>query len=243
MIRVLVNGAAGKMGLETVKALEADSNFSVCGQTGHDDDLSTAIAKYQPQVVVDFTTPDSVFSNAKKIIEHNIHPVIGTTGLTEKQIQELQNLSAEKKLGGIIAPNFSLAAVLMMRFAGEAARYFNHVEIIEYHHDKKKDAPSGTALKTAEMIAKVINEVPPQYRELIPGAKGAYYHGIPVHSVRMPGVMANQQVIFGCLGETLTIKHDTIDRQCFMPGVLLACKKVFELDTLVYGLENILFED
>jgi 4-hydroxy-tetrahydrodipicolinate reductase len=241
-IRVLISGATGRMGQATVTAISNETSLTLVGQIGSKTDLATAIKESQAQVVVDFTTAEVAFKNARTIIDANAHPVIGTSGLTEVQIQELQKICAEKKLGGIIAPNFSLGAVLMMKFAQEAARYFPYTEIIEMHHDGKQDSPSGTALRTAEMMAKTrsnLDMTKPQ-RETIIGARGAKHHNIPIHAIRLPGLVAHQLVIFGGTGETLTIKHDSIDRQSFMPGVCLACKKVASLQELIYGLEHVL---
>lgn len=242
MINILLNGAHGRMGQETRKALLLEPELQLVGELGRADDLAMAIKNCQAQVVIDFTHPDTVFANALTIIEAGLHPVIGTTGLKSAQVIELTALCAKKKLGGIIAPNFSIGAVLMMRFAAEAARYFPDAEIIEYHHQDKKDSPSGTAIKTAEMIASKRERIPqlPAATEVIAGARGAAYQAIPIHAVRLAGLVANQQVIFGGRGETLTIQHNTINREAFMPGVILACKKVMHLDKLIYGLEHIL---
>ena len=242
-IRVLVNGSSGKMGQCVVKAIEADADLTLAGAIGHSHDLAAEIKKSGAQVVVDFTTAASVLKNIETIITAGVHPVIGTSGLLKTHIEQLQKTSAKLKLGGIIAPNFSLGAVLMMKYAAEIAKYFNQVEIIEMHHAGKLDSPSGTSLRTAEMLAAARMTSPASSantHETIPGARGAAYEDIPIHAVRLPGVVAGQQVIFGGIGETLTIRHDTIDRQCFMPGVVLACKKVMTLDRLVYGLEEIL---
>ncbi len=241
-IRVLVNGALGKMGQTVVGAVEHDPDLNLVAQTDKDDDLSAAILNKQAQVVVDFTAAESAFDNINAIIKADAHPVIGTTGLLPEQIQHLQQQCAEKKLGGLIAPNFSIGAILMMQMASTAAQYLPNVEIIEYHHPGKQDSPSGTALKTAEMIGNSRREaaMPLQTRETIPGARGASSHDINIHAVRLPGLVAHQSVIFGGEGETLTIKHDSIDRICFMPGVLMACKKVINLQQLVYGLEHLL---
>jgi len=243
-IKVLVNGAFGRMGQMTVKTITEHPSFELVGQTGRDYDLKKAIKDSHAQVVIDFTLPDSVFANTLMIIEAGAHPVIGTTGLKPEQIRSLQERAAALKLGGMIAPNFSLSAVLMMKYAREIAKYLPHVEIIELHHDGKVDSPSGTALRTAEMLAESIKtntvEQNKSKRETIPGARGATYHGIPIHAVRLPGLLAHEQIIFGNAGETLTLRHDSIDRQCFMPGVCLACEKVLTLDSLVYGLEEIL---
>lgn len=241
-IKVLINGSSGKMGQETVQAISQDKTFELVAAIGKNDNLIAKIKAAKPDVVIDFTTPSAVFENTLAIIQENVRPVIGTTGLSAEKVAELKKLCAEKKLGGIIAPNFSIAAMLMMQFAKTAAEFFPEVEIIEFHHTGKKDSPSGTALKTAQMIAenrKIIPEVIPQH-ETIPGARGAVSHHIPIHAVRLPGFLAVQEVLFGGLGETLGIKHTSIHRQAFMPGVVLACKKVMGLSELVYGLENVL---
>jgi 4-hydroxy-tetrahydrodipicolinate reductase len=204
--------------------------------------LKAAIKANHAQVVVDFTNADVVSDSLQAIIDAGVHPVIGTSGLLGDQIKTFQGLCAKHQLGGIIAPNFSLGAVLMMKHAQEIAKYFSHVEIIEMHHDGKLDSPSGTALRTAEMLA--VNFKPDtshkKTRDTIAGSRGATHHQIPIHAIRLPGFVAHEQVIFGAKGETLTLKHDSIDRECFMPGVILACKKVLELKELIYGLENIL---
>ncbi len=241
-IRVLVNGASGKMGKEATQAIKNTEGLQLVGEAVKGDDLSTMIKNSQARVVVDFTTANVAFENAVKIIEAGVHPVIGTTGLLSGQITELTQFCATKKLGGIIAPNFSIGAVLLMRYAQDCARYFSHVEIIEMHHEQKVDAPSGTALHTAEMIAAVKVKVAenPHAKELFKGARGARYQEIPIHSIRLPGLVAHEEVIFGGLGQTLTLRHDALNRSAFMPGVCLACEKVTELQTLVYGLEHIL---
>ncbi len=242
-IKVLINGAFGRMGQITVKAIDAHQGLKLVGQTGKEYDLKTSIKDSGADVVIDFTNPDSVFANTNAIIEAGARPVIGTTGLKPDQIRTLQEKCASVKLGGIIAPNFSLGAVLMMKHAKEIAKYMPHVEIIELHHDGKVDSPSGTALRTAELISEansLVNKPAKTSKETVPGARGANYRGIPIHAVRLPGFLAHQEVIFGDTGESLTIRHDSIDRQCFMPGICLACEKVMELDHLVYGLENIL---
>jgi 4-hydroxy-tetrahydrodipicolinate reductase len=226
----------------TIKSAENYPNFELVGQTGRDYDLKQSIKDSQAQVVIDFTHPESVFANTIKIIEAGAHPVIGTSGLTQEQVQGLQKKCSELKLGGIIAPNFSLGAVLMMKYAKSIAKLMPNVEIIEMHHDGKADSPSGTAMRSAELIAEAITLTQPAKpsRETVAGARGANYRGIPIHAVRLPGFLAHQQIIFGNLGETLTLRHDSIDRQCFMPGVFLACEKVVTLKSLVYGLEEIL---
>lgn len=241
-IRIIVNGANGRMGQETVKAIQQEKEFELVAQTSRNDNLSDVIKKTNPQIVIDFTNAAVAFENALTIINAGVHPVIGTSGLNAQQITGLQKISSDKKLGGIIAPNFSIGAILMMRFAREAAQYLPNVEIIELHHDGKLDSPSGTAMKTADMIAEVRQKKSKNKNthETIPGARGASHHEIPIHSVRLPGFIASQQVIFGNQGETLTISENTISREAYMPGVRLACKKVLQLDNLVYGLEHVL---
>jgi 4-hydroxy-tetrahydrodipicolinate reductase len=242
-IRVLINGAAGRMGQAAVNAITNHPDFILAGQAGRQNNLATEIKNSHAQVVVDLTNADAVLKNTQIIIEAGAHPVIGTSGLLVEQIAELQQRCAELKLGGLIVPNFSLGAVLMMKHAQEIAKYFSHMEIIEMHHDGKLDSPSGTALRTAEMLALTRNQAMPatkNTRETIPGARGATYQQVPIHSIRLPGLVAHQQIIFGGTSETLTIRHDSIDRQSFMPGMCFACKKVTELDTLIYGMEQIL---
>lgn len=193
-------------------------------------------------VLLDLTHPDSVYANVLKALEKGVRPVIGTTGLGEAQIEELRQRCGEKHLGGILAPNFALGAILMMKFAREASKYFADAEIIELHHDKKADAPSGTAIKTAELMLKErarFNENRNE-KETLPGARGAELGGLRLHSLRLPGLVAHQEVIFGGVGETLSIRHDSLSRESFMPGVLLAIRKVVDVDHFVYGLDNIL---
>jgi len=242
-IRVLINGATGRMGQATVKAISANKMFTLVGEINHRHDLTTEIKNTKAQVVVDFTNADVVLKNTQTIIDAGVHPVIGTSGLLAKDVEQFQQQCAERKLGGIIAPNFSLGAVLMMKHAQEIVKYFPHVEIIEMHHDGKLDSPSGTALHTADMLSvtRDASKTPAKKnRETISGARGASHHGIPIHAIRLPGLVAHEQIIFGGIGETLTLRHDSIDRQSFMPGVCLACEKVVTLDRLVYGLEYIL---
>lgn len=239
-ISVLVNGAAGRMGQVTVAAIEASEHCQLVGTCDRDDDLAKAIQDSNADVVIDFTPADVAFVNAKKIIESGAHPVIGSSGLLPEQVETLRALCAEKKLGGIIAPNFCIGAVLMMQFSAQAAKYFPHAEVIEYHHEKKQDAPSGTAIKTADTIANMRDNVSDKGEEVLKGARGAMLNNVPIHSVRLPGMLAHQEVIFGNPGELLTIRHDSFTREAYMPGVLLACEAVVSLDSLVYGLEHVL---
>ncbi len=239
LINIIVNGAHGRMGQETVKAVQQAPDLTLIAALTHSDNLLEKIKSMKPDVVVDFTTPDSVFKNTKTIIECNVRPVIGTTGLSLAQIEILQKMCSEKKLGGIIAPNFSLGALLMMKMAQMASSYFPDAEIIEYHHTAKKDAPSGTALKTAQLIG-TSRKQPRIMVENINAARGISEADVPIHSVRLPGYVASQTVIFGGNQETLTIHHSSTHREAFMPGVLMACRKVMTLHEMIYGLEQLL---
>ncbi len=191
---------------------------------------------------IDFTTPKAVYDNVKFALEHHISPVVGTTGMSDEQEAELIKISQKEKVGGLIAPNFGMSAVLLMKFAKEAAKYFPDAEIFEMHHADKKDAPSGTALATAKMIAqnRPEHETAPDEIETLENVRGGDYQGIKIHSVRLPGYIAHEQVLFGGPGEALTIRQDSFDRESFMGGVKVALEKVDQLDELVVGLENIL---
>ena len=240
-IRVLVNGAKGKMGMETVRAVSGAADMRLVGETDLEDDLATMIQKTQAGVVVDFTAPHCAFQNARTIRQGGVGGVIGTTGFKPEEIDSLRELCAGKSPGMIIAPNFSIGAVLMMRLAALAAKYMPHVEIIELHHDGKKDAPSGTAIKTAQLIEEAMKEQDVPRGTIVHPARGEFHSGIPIHSVRLPGFLAHQEVIFGSDGQTLHIRHDSINRSCFMPGVLLAIREVVRRPGLTYGLEPLLF--
>ncbi|MEY3043930.1 MAG: 4-hydroxy-tetrahydrodipicolinate reductase [Pseudomonadota bacterium] len=242
-IRVLVNGAKGRMGQEVVKAVTAAADLELVDQTDLGDDLIARIKASQAQAVVDFTTAAVAFKNTCKILEAGVHPVVGTSGLLAEQVAELQQLAKDKDIGGLIAPNFAIGAVLLMKYAQDAAKYLPDVEVIELHHNRKADAPSGTAVKTAQLIAEARQEIPKalvEEKELFEGARGSEVHGVRVHSLRLPGLVAHQEVIFGGTGETLTIRHDSIHRESFMPGVCLACRKVIGTQQLFYGLEHLL---
>lgn len=267
MQRVVVTGAYGRMGREVLRAVwGADDKRLVgavdawgdgtdighligSGETGITikNDLVSVLKETRPDVMVDFTGPGAVFENAKTCLRQGVRPVVGTTGLSAGEINEIIGISKAAGIGGLIAPNFAIGAILMMKFAREAARFLPHVEIIELHHDQKQDAPSGTAIKTAELIAGVRGDFRQGLAseiEKIPGARGGEFDGgMRIHSVRLPGLVAHQEVIFGGLGQILTIRHDSISRESFMPGVLLAIGKVINLERVVYGLENLLFED
>ncbi|RXT13938.1 4-hydroxy-tetrahydrodipicolinate reductase [Ammoniphilus sp. CFH 90114] len=257
-IRVVVTGSKGRMGQEAVKMVMADPELELVAEVGSPrsggegasfsgvpflTSLEEALLAYKPDVLVDLTTPHVVKSHMELAILHGVRPVVGTTGLSTEDIEELDKLCREKGVGAIIAPNFAIGAILMMKFAREAARYMPHVEIIELHHDKKLDAPSGTAVKTAELIQQTRQELKqghPDEEEIIDGARGGYYHGFRIHSVRLPGLVAHQEVLFGHVGQTLSIRHDSMNRESFMPGINLGIKKVLKLDRLVYGLENVM---
>ncbi len=241
--RIIVNGANGKMGQLAVMAINEHPDLTLVGTTQRNDDLAAEIKKNKAHIVIDFTCADSVLKNARTIINAAAHPIIGTSGLLPDQVKSLQADCTKLKLGGIIVPNFSLAAVLMMKYAQEIARHFSQAEIIEMHHAEKLDSPSGTSIHTAERIAeaRLHKTLPaPKNHETMTGARGATYQQVPIHSIRLPGIMAQQQVIFGSEGETLTIGYNTIDRRCYAQGIRLACKKVLELNELVYGLEHII---
>ncbi len=205
--------------------------------------LKQLIEETKPDVLIDLTSPQAVYDHVKVSLLHNVRPVVGTTGFTDEQLEELIQLAEEQKTGCIIAPNFAIGAVLMMKFAKEAAKYLPNVEIIELHHDRKLDAPSGTAKKTAQMIAEVREaqkQGHPLEEETMKGARGADFEGMRIHSVRLPGLVAHQEVIFGGKGQLLTIRHDSFNRESFMDGIVYCVEKVMELDKLVYGMENIL---
>jgi len=260
-IQVLVCGACGRMGREVVRAVAAQSDMKVAAavdvsQAGADagelagikplgvevrDDLAKAMDAAQPDVMVDFTVPASVMGNLRAAIGRKVPCVVGTTGFSQEDLDVVYGLCKAHKTPCLIAPNFAIGAVLMMQFAAEASRHFEAAEIIELHHDQKKDAPSGTARRTAEMMLGAT-----ETRLAGPGEKaespsrGLGESRIRIHAVRLPGLVAHQEVIFGGLGETLTIRHDSTSRESFMPGVVLAIRKVRELSGLTVGLEKIL---
>ena len=242
MIKVGVLGARGRMGSEVVKAVTDASDLELVASLDLGDSLDSLVAN-GAQVVVDFTTPDSVMANLEFLIANNINAVIGTTGFDDARIAKIKSLLASSKSGVLIAPNFAIGAVLMMEFATKAAKYFESAEIIELHHPNKVDAPSGTAARTAELMAKSRKEaglapMPDATSTSLDGARGATVGDIPVHSVRLRGLVAHQEVLLGGIGETLTIRHDSIDRVGFMPGVLLGVRQVVTHPGLTFGLEN-----
>ncbi|MCL4516904.1 MAG: 4-hydroxy-tetrahydrodipicolinate reductase [Firmicutes bacterium] len=280
-LRVMVVGACGKMGRQVVTAVSRQDDLELAGavnrsHAGEDigviagigpigvavnPDFDSALTRLKPDVMVDFAQPDGLTGRIRTAIHAGVHPVVGTTGLTQAEVDEIRDFAKQYGLGAVIAPNFAVGALLMMRFAEIAAGYFTNAEIIELHHDRKLDSPSGTAIKTAEMMAarrsagatlQTTVEAPAAEPAMAPetarkpiekirGARGGELAGIHIHSVRLPGFVAHQEVILGNPGETLTIRHDSIDRESFMPGVLLAVRKVVGLREVVYGLESLVF--
>lgn len=270
LIPVVVNGAAGKMGKEVIKTIAQAEDMTLIGAVDHNpavmgqdagevagcgalevpilQDLeSTLVMATQEKiqgVMVDFTHPDTVYDNVRSAIAYGVRPVVGTTGLSEAQLKDLGEFAEKASTGVLVIPNFSIGVVLMQQAAIRASQYFDHVEIIELHHNQKADAPSGTAIKTAQMLAEMGKTFNPQEvteKEHLPGARGSLAdENIRIHSVRLPGLIAHQEMIFGAPGQIYTLRHDTSDRSCYMPGVLLAIRKVTELTSLVYGLEKII---
>lgn len=260
-IRVAVIGASGRMGREVVKTVLRESDMElvagVARSTGPVDlgrmvgleecgvlmssDVEQALTETRPDVIVDFTGPQTAVSHTNLAIRLGIRPVMGTTGFTPQAIAELDKLCKESNIGGLIAPNFSIGAILMMRFAAQASKYFPNLEIIEYHGDQKLDAPSGTAVKTAELISEVREEIRqgnPKEEETIEGSRGGYYNGFRIHSVRLPGIFAQQEVIMAEQGQALKIRHDSYDRAAYMPGVAIAIRKVMTYSGMIYGFEH-----
>lgn len=262
-IRIVVAGPRGRMGKEAVdlvtktntyelvavldrtnggkllSEVEGFSNINVPIYT----DIEECLTEVDADVLIDLTTPEVGMEHTRTALHNDVRPVVGTSGFSKEDLEELEKLCEEKGIGCIIAPNFAVGAVLMMKFSQMAGKYFKDVEIIELHHDQKLDAPSGTAVKTAEMIRAVREKKQqghPDEKETLPGARGANIDGMHIHSVRLPGLIAHQEVILGSAGETLTIRHDSYNRASFMTGVKLAVDSVMKIDTFVYGLENIL---
>ena len=239
-IKVIIAGFKGKMGQAAYKMVTEDNALEVVGLldplTSQKEVAGVPVFNQKEDLIgleadvwVDFTTPKVAYEHTRFALEHGFAPVVGTTGFTSDEIEELIELSRKRELGGLIAPNFAVGAVLLMQFAAQAAKYFPNVEIIELHHDQKKDAPSGTAIKTAELISKVRPQKPQgavDEKEVLPGARGAELNGMRIHSVRLPGLVAHQEVIFGGQGEGLTLRHDSYDRQSFMTGVNLGKKNL-----------------
>ena len=242
MIKVAVIGARGRMGSEVVQAVNEAKDLELVAQLDLGDSLD-ALLTSDAAVAVDFTTPDSVMANLEFLISHNINAVVGTTGFDDARIAKIKSALVSSKSGVLIAPNFAIGAVLMMEFATKAAKYFESAEIIELHHPNKVDAPSGTATRTAELMSAARKEaglpaMPDATTTSLAGARGATVGDIPVHSVRLRGLVAHQEVLLGGIGETLSIRHDSIDRVGFMPGVLLGVRQVITHPGLTFGLEN-----
>lgn len=261
-IRVAIAGAAGRMGRASVRTIASQDDMIIvaalgrANQIGRDagevagagavkvkitESLDEALAG--TDVLVDFAPGAAALAHARAAITSGVSPVVGGTGMSSQEINALTGLAEARRVGAVIAPNFAIGAVLMMEFSRQAAKYFPHVEIIELHHDRKRDAPSGTAVKTAALIAAGRAQLPAPpvtEEETIAGARGGRAEGVRVHSVRLPGLVAHQEVIFGSAGQTLTIRHDSINEESFMPGLLIAVRKVRSLPGLVYGLEKLL---
>jgi 4-hydroxy-tetrahydrodipicolinate reductase len=236
--KVGVIGAGGRMGTQTCAAIDSDDDLELVARVSHGDPLDSLV-QAGAEVAVDFTTPQSVKDNIRFCTEHDIHAVVGTTGLSDDDLDEIRRWTKEHGANVFIAPNFALGAVLMMRFAALAAPHFQTAEIVERHHERKKDAPSGTSLRTAALMNEA-RDAPWKAPRGAENARGTDAEGIRIHSLRVPGSVAHQDVILGAPGETLTIRHDSLDRASFMPGVLLAIKKVASLEGLTVGLEQVL---
>ncbi|MFO7815117.1 MAG: 4-hydroxy-tetrahydrodipicolinate reductase [Halanaerobiales bacterium] len=263
--RIIVNGAAGRMGKTICQMVINQDNYELVGAVdvinrGQDifkflgidskkelyinEDVVEEIEHKDPDVVIDFTNPEVVMDNIKKVLKTRTNMVVGTTGFDQDSLKTVEELAKKHETSIMIAPNFALGAVMMMEFSKKAAQFFNQAEIVELHHDGKMDAPSGTAVKTAEMIAehreKPKDKVKRKFIENLTGARGAEFDDIHIHSVRLQGLVAHQEVIFGGQGQTLKIRHDSVDRKSFMPGIKLAVNNIDDLDGLVYGLEKIM---
>ncbi|RLV48903.1 4-hydroxy-tetrahydrodipicolinate reductase [Nocardioides mangrovicus] len=243
-MRVGVLGARGKVGREVCTAVSAADDLTLVAQVDVGDELE-ALVEAGAQVVVDFTHPDAVMENLRFCIDHGIHAVVGTTGFDQARLAQLEDWLDGSGVGVLVAPNFSVGAILTMRFAAEAARYYESVEIVELHHPDKADAPSGTARRTAELVARARAEAglavsPDATSTGLPGARGAEVDGVRVHAVRLRGLVAHQEVLLGGVGETLTIRHDSLDRVSFTPGVLLALRRITAAPGLTVGLEAFL---
>lgn len=245
MIRVAVTGYLGRMGSEVVRAVTAETDMEVVSKIELGDDLAISLKESNAQVMVDFTVPETAFSNIMTALNCGVIPVVGTTGLTSVQLAELDAESQKLGVPVLVIPNFAIGAVLMMQMSAMAAKYLPDAEVIEFHHEKKVDAPSGTAMKTAQMIHEsrtgTAIPAPSGAFEVVPGSRGGLaFDSVPVHAVRLPGYVASQEVIFGAPGQRLSIRHDSIDRTSFMPGVVLAVRKSVGRTGLTYGLEHLL---
>lgn len=266
-MRIGVVGAGGRMGTAVCRAVAASEDLELvaavdpgavgrsladvagvegtAGEVVVSEELD-ALGAADVEVAIEFTGPATVGEHLVWLLEHGIHAVVGATGLREEDLARARAIAASAPVNApvnaLIAPNFAIGAVLLMRFAAEAARHLPDVEVVELHHERKLDAPSGTALRTAELIGEARSQVPPDVAgdEEHPGARGVRHADVRVHSIRLPGLVAHQEVIFGGEGQTLTLRHDALDRSSFLPGVLLACRRVAGLDGVVVGLEHVL---
>ena len=260
-IRVVVHGALGRMGREVINALCADPQMEPVGAVDKrarekhlplpdqsrviplSSNLEALLEQTDPEVLVDFSVAEATLPAVRTAVSHKVNLVIGTTGLSAENLAEIDQLAKTNEVGAIVAPNFALGAVVMIHLAKIAAKFFDHAEIVEMHHEQKIDAPSGTALSTARAMLEARGKpflYPQIQKESLGGTRGGELEGIALHSVRLPGLMAHQEVIFGTAGQTLTLRHDTVNRECYMPGVILAIKKVGELKGLTYGLDILL---
>lgn len=242
-MRVTVNGAKGKMGQSVVNYIKANKNLILVAEIDLGDSLAESLRKNKADIVVDFTRPEARMENIQAILFGGAAAVVGTTGFTPENLKTIEGWVKESGKGCFIAPNFIVGNVLMQQFAKKAAEFYENVEIIEYHHENKVDYPSGTAVKTAELMSQVKNKFNTNTNDKVAnveGARGGDFNGIKIHSVRMPGFIASQEVLFGNAGEYLTIRHDNIDRAAYMPGVFAAAKYIKDKAELVYGLEHIL---
>ena len=261
VIKVVITGASGKMSKEVIAALCREEGMDPVGAVSTkatedylslpdgsgliplSSDLEAVLVRTRPDVVVDFTSAEYSFSAAVLALKHGTRPVIGTSGISPERVAELSRLCRDKGLGAVIAPNFALGAVVMMHLAKVAAPFFDYAEIIEMHHEQKADAPSGTAIATAREMVTTKGR-PFAYaqtvKETLPGSRGSTVDGVSIHSLRLPGMVAHQEIVMGSLGQTLRIRHDTISRECYMPGVVLAVKEVLKRQELVYGLDKLM---
>jgi|SRR5690625_71193 len=263
-IKIVLGGPRGHMGKEAIQMIKNEPKFSLVGclvRTKDDeeaireihslvgdtinlyDQAETCFKEEQPDVYIDLTIAEAGFKNTKTALLNNVRAVVGTSGLSDSQIEELSNISSQNKIGCIIAPNFALGSILMMIFSRMAAKFFPDVEIIEKHHDGKIDAPSGTAIKTVDMIRETREQKRqghPEEYEVLEGARGATIDGIKIHSMRLPGLVAHQEVVFGSKSQLLAIQHDTFDRVAYMDGLNFAIKEVLKQEKLIYGLEHVM---
>jgi 4-hydroxy-tetrahydrodipicolinate reductase len=263
MKKIAIFGICGKMGITMARELTKEKDMEICGgfdmarvgedigailghgQMGKKVSCSySEILGLKPDLIIDFTNAKTAFKSAKWALENNINLIIGATGLSKEELKDIESAAGKSISKVFVIPNFSIGAVVMMKVSGMIAQYFDNCEIIELHHDKKKDAPSGTSIFTAENIAehKVFNSLRLNEgeTEILEGSRGAFTDGIHIHSVRMPGYLAHQEVIFGTVGQTLSIRHDSIDRLSFYPGLLLAIKKIEGLSNYTYGLDKVI---